>query len=395
MSLFTKTDREMERYIQIRELATPLITKIGMTVPRELILQSARDLGMLGDDGSTLAFQRKTDIDYVMDRAIFDMPSPKERWIEIHCQEKLKDYSREEQAILSSYRSAYFSLYEVLRRDSGRGIWLQDLLQPREIFLMDKGMGGTASPGWLLATRVVTYEGLNFSSGASAIFSPEQKDVWLTRMQWLFGQSQKGWSWETFMRHAAPVFIKAFQDEDIDYRTTPVTGDLEEESDPVDEDSADLEFAPPRESPSKLGRNDPCHCGSGKKYKKCCLSKDEEGRPKERLFERAAKHHLIYSADQFPVERCLINENWKKSRLAQIVVTREFEPGLLLYGVYLADLGCMGIKSSFCNVGFTIEEFETTLMVKLFGGQAMIPIGVQYAKEIIVGALNYADALGI
>jgi len=25
-----------------------------------------------------------------------------------------------------------------------------------------------------------------------------------------------------------------------------------------------------------VGRNDPCHCGSGKKYKKCCLSKDEE-----------------------------------------------------------------------------------------------------------------------
>jgi hypothetical protein len=25
-----------------------------------------------------------------------------------------------------------------------------------------------------------------------------------------------------------------------------------------------------------LGRNDPCHCGSGRKYKQCCLSKDEE-----------------------------------------------------------------------------------------------------------------------
>jgi uncharacterized protein YecA (UPF0149 family) len=22
---------------------------------------------------------------------------------------------------------------------------------------------------------------------------------------------------------------------------------------------------------NKTGRNDPCHCGSGKKYKKCCL----------------------------------------------------------------------------------------------------------------------------
>lgn len=28
-----------------------------------------------------------------------------------------------------------------------------------------------------------------------------------------------------------------------------------------------------REIP-KIGRNDPCHCGSGKKYKKCCLSKE-------------------------------------------------------------------------------------------------------------------------
>jgi tetratricopeptide (TPR) repeat protein len=26
---------------------------------------------------------------------------------------------------------------------------------------------------------------------------------------------------------------------------------------------------------AKLGRNDPCHCGSGNKYKKCCLAKDE------------------------------------------------------------------------------------------------------------------------
>ena len=24
------------------------------------------------------------------------------------------------------------------------------------------------------------------------------------------------------------------------------------------------------------GRNDPCHCGSGKKYKNCCLKKDQE-----------------------------------------------------------------------------------------------------------------------
>ena len=30
-----------------------------------------------------------------------------------------------------------------------------------------------------------------------------------------------------------------------------------------------------------IGRNDPCPCGSGKKYKKCCLAKDEEARRRE------------------------------------------------------------------------------------------------------------------
>lgn len=26
----------------------------------------------------------------------------------------------------------------------------------------------------------------------------------------------------------------------------------------------------------KIGRNDPCHCGSGQKYKRCCLDKDQQ-----------------------------------------------------------------------------------------------------------------------
>ena len=30
---------------------------------------------------------------------------------------------------------------------------------------------------------------------------------------------------------------------------------------------------PPRREPTKVGRNDPCPCGSGKKYKFCCLLK--------------------------------------------------------------------------------------------------------------------------
>ena len=31
--------------------------------------------------------------------------------------------------------------------------------------------------------------------------------------------------------------------------------------------------------PKNLGRNDPCHCGSGKKYKQCHLAADEAAAP--------------------------------------------------------------------------------------------------------------------
>jgi hypothetical protein len=36
-----------------------------------------------------------------------------------------------------------------------------------------------------------------------------------------------------------------------------------------------------------VGRNDPCRCGSGKKYKQCCLDKDEAAARKSRAKEMA------------------------------------------------------------------------------------------------------------
>ena len=40
-----------------------------------------------------------------------------------------------------------------------------------------------------------------------------------------------------------------------------------------------------------LGRNEPCHCGSGKKYKQCCLGKDEAA-------ERAARAKAAEKAEK-------------------------------------------------------------------------------------------------
>ena len=42
----------------------------------------------------------------------------------------------------------------------------------------------------------------------------------------------------------------------------------------------------------KIGRNDPCHCGSGKKFKKCCESKMIGGRYMATKIDSAAAPQL-------------------------------------------------------------------------------------------------------
>jgi hypothetical protein len=40
--------------------------------------------------------------------------------------------------------------------------------------------------------------------------------------------------------------------------------------------------------PHRPGRNEPCHCGSGQKYKHCCMAKDEEAERTARAEHAAA-----------------------------------------------------------------------------------------------------------
>ncbi|MGC9519228.1 MAG: SEC-C metal-binding domain-containing protein [Desulfuromonadaceae bacterium] len=40
---------------------------------------------------------------------------------------------------------------------------------------------------------------------------------------------------------------------------------------------------------SHIGRNEPCPCGSGKKYKKCCLDKDQMEQRAQRVLRTPIK----------------------------------------------------------------------------------------------------------
>ena len=65
-----------------------------------------------------------------------------------------------------------------------------------------------------------------------------------------------------------------------------------------------------------LGRNDPCHCGSGRKYKQCCLAKDEarerEARAMAAAEAPAAQAETAKPQRQAP--RHTTEQPWKKAQ---------------------------------------------------------------------------------
>ena len=54
--------------------------------------------------------------------------------------------------------------------------------------------------------------------------------------------------------------------------------------------------------PTKTSRNAPCPCGSGKKYKKCCLAKDEAAEASVAVSEGAVARALGWLRDHYPDE---------------------------------------------------------------------------------------------
>ena len=212
-------DSDLRTYKQIRQTGMHLMTRVTKSLPRELILQAASDLRLL-DKTRTIVCDAEDELSFIMDRAIHDIPWPKQRWIEIYYQDEAAKLSLDQQAHLKAHIQPVFSLYEVSKRSRGRGVWLADLFRPKEFFLMDTGLGTTAEQGWLLASRIIHLNGVYFTSGVSTPFGPEHKERLMSYFAALEQDKEGAESWERLMRRHAPYFFIEFKKTGVDVEFT-------------------------------------------------------------------------------------------------------------------------------------------------------------------------------
>ena len=215
-------DSDLRTYKHLRQIGMNLMGAITKSLPKELILQAARDLRLLDKKG-VIVCDTEDELSFIMDRAIHDIPWPEQRFIEIYYQGEAAKLSLDQQAHLKAHIQPVFSLYEVSKVSRGRGVWLVDLFRSQEFFLMDTGLGTTAEEGCLLASRIIHLNGIYFTSGVSTPFGFEHKKRLMSHFDSLRQDKEGAGSWERLMRRHAPYFFIEFKKTGIDVEFTTVT----------------------------------------------------------------------------------------------------------------------------------------------------------------------------
>jgi hypothetical protein len=107
-------------------------------------------------------------------------------------------------------------------------------------------------------------------------------------------------------------------------------------------------------------------------------------------------HALIRSARTFPIIDCLISRDWKQdtTELTQIVVAREQSNQAIVFGVYLLDRACLGLKNTFCNANFSPARYRQEVVSKVDSATPLEKCSPELAHQLIYECLDYAAQFG-
>ena len=249
------------RYARMRNISFELNTALPKYVPREAIEATARKLGLWHD--GTVVLDNMDHSCVLFDQAIHGWFRDGKNAVDRYADQHPPVPGSDQEVVLAAKRLAFHSLFQVEGIVPDVGVHARDLLYGSLHFLADVGFSQTASKGTVLASRVMPVADFIMTTGAAL---PVDADT-------LVKISRLG-----VLKDPARNLAKMSKQEMADVASTVIGLCLKGNAsrsiryEGVDEErdngGAAVTSAP------RVSRNDPCPCGSGKKYKKCCINKD-------------------------------------------------------------------------------------------------------------------------
>ena len=102
----------------------------------------------------------------------------------------------------------------------------------------------------------------------------------------------------------------------------------------------------------------------------------------------------ILEARKLPIYECLVNPSWKEKGLAVVTVSRRQFDDNLVFGVYLVDIFCLGLKNTFCNANSSMWRYQTELRRQTYRDEDPVKCPVSLAHQIIYGAIDFSAQFG-
>lgn len=100
----------------------------------------------------------------------------------------------------------------------------------------------------------------------------------------------------------------------------------------------------------------------------------------------------LQNARVYPLHGCWIMDGWQDTGITPVIVARMQDNDRIMFGVYMVDYYCLGIKNAYTRVDYSRNRFERELP-KLCAN-APVSCSVELAHDLIYGALEYAEKLG-
>jgi hypothetical protein len=262
----------LPRYKHLRQVGTRLNTRLVKTLSRDEMDQGARELGLLHQ--GVMVFDSEDEMSVLMDYCLHDVRRGGRNAIERFLEATPPPPGSDERIILEALRDARYTLVAVERTEPGVGVHVDDLFFEEPLFLMDVGFSNTAVPGAVLATRLKCQEGQWQTTGAALpvgrLTKTQQKSLVEGFLAELPGGSYRTLSREQASNVARTLIgglLKKGAAEHIAYAELggALPGPRTSSRPAIGRRESGVRAS------GRVGRNDPCPCGSGKKFKHCCM----------------------------------------------------------------------------------------------------------------------------
>jgi hypothetical protein len=245
----------ISHYKHLRMVSLNLNQKLVKRLSKDVLYAGGRRLGIL--QGGTLVFNSEDETSVLMDYCIYDVRHKGRNAVEQYLIDSPPDPESDEMTCLRAMQHAIYSLFVVESVERGLGVTVRDLRSNESVLVVDMGFGSTGQPGLVLASRMLPHDGYSMTGGAAlpiAVLPPDQQDAVAKELL------QAAPDDDGYFDPASLIEACLSQDCSSHVQYQEPTGRV-----------VGQQRVSGRSRSAAVGRNDPCPCGSGKKFKKCCL----------------------------------------------------------------------------------------------------------------------------